>query len=102
MTSLMITYIYVMYRGGHNSEEEEITVTLQRPSWWSDATIRQRRATEKLALNCERVMSMREAGWRVSDVIRPPCECIVQQVEERDPWLRGAGGICTRCFGPLP
>lgn len=98
---MTISYTYVMYCSGIKGAES-VTATFARPSWWADATAIQRRVIEKQALGSGPVMAKQDVGFRIMRIVRPPCECIVQQVEERDPWLQGAGNTCNRCYGPLP
>lgn len=91
-----IKYIFEMENG------DRVVAPLPRPIWWKDSTARERRAQEKLALHSDPVEFALGAGRRIVNVVRPRCECVVQQVEHRDPDWAGANGTCRRCHGPLP
>lgn len=94
----MIRYSYEM-QGPKGSKR--VVVELPRPSWWGDATARERRPLEAQALDSDDVQFAIAAGYRIHNVIRPVCACVVQAVKHRDPHWAGANGSCRRCGGPL-
>ncbi len=95
---MKITYTYHMFAPEHDME---VKVVFPRPDWWADATANQRTGMEAQALQSPEVKFALGAGYRMGNVTRPVCECIVQKVEHRDPSLRGARNTCKRCYGPL-
>jgi len=94
----MIRYSYEMHG---TKGAKRVTVEIDRPDWWEDATARERAPLEAAALDSDAVQFAIGAGYRISNVIRPVCACIVQAVEHRDPYWAGANGSCRRCGGPL-
>lgn len=68
-----------------------------RPAYWESFTYSQRGDY----LNILQLYAEAKPHGNICQVIMPPCECIVQQVEERDPLIVYSGNICARCHGPL-
>ena len=94
---------YALKRGeSTQGRSPDVVVSIARPSWWADSTSRERRSIESEALNSDAVQHALGAGLHIYEVVRPRCECVVQQVEHRDPEYQGANGCCRRCYGPLP
>ena len=78
--------------GGQGGVQHEcLEVDVPRPDNWPDATRQERRAVERLAVEHLAVETMLGAGWTLSRLERPWCECRTPRT--------GTGGACGNCGG---
>ena len=104
-----ITYVLHMTReDGVTPRDITVDVTIPRPDGWADATHHERTMLFKRASTFggyeshPGAVEMLALGYFLTDVTDPVCECVVQNVPERDPLLCYTNNTCCRCGGPLP